>query len=104
MRRETEPEGLIACWSLVEGDAALVGDETGATRLGLRPPPEVLRAGRSLPPPCGERPGSAVKYVAQQVEGRPRGPCHLRLVRTGDQIPPGPGCELSEATPGPYFR
>ena len=25
MRREREPEELIACWTLVEGDATLIG-------------------------------------------------------------------------------
>ena len=35
MRREWEPEELIACWTLVEGDAALVGNTSGPTRLGF---------------------------------------------------------------------
>ncbi len=34
MRREWEPEELIACWTLAEGDAALVGNKSGPTRLG----------------------------------------------------------------------
>ena len=35
MRREWEPEELIACWTLVDGDAALVGNKSRPTRLGF---------------------------------------------------------------------
>ena len=34
MRREWEPEDLIAAWTLLDGDWELVGNKTGATRLG----------------------------------------------------------------------
>ena len=53
MRREWSPEDLIACWTLVDADRALVGNKTGATRLGfvalltgcstaVVPPPDAL--------------------------------------------------------------
>ncbi|MGH3848211.1 MAG: hypothetical protein ACRDRT_00605, partial [Pseudonocardiaceae bacterium] len=35
MPREWEPEELIARWTLVDGDAALVGNKSGPTRLGV---------------------------------------------------------------------
>jgi hypothetical protein len=35
MRREWEPEELIAAWTLLDGDWELVGNKTGATRLSL---------------------------------------------------------------------
>ncbi|RBQ18476.1 hypothetical protein DP939_18365 [Spongiactinospora rosea] len=35
MRREWELEDLIACWTLDEDEFALVGNKTGATRLGF---------------------------------------------------------------------
>jgi hypothetical protein len=40
MRREWELEDLIECWTLDEGDAELLVNKSGATRLGfviLRP-------------------------------------------------------------------
>ena len=35
VRREWEPEGLIACWTLLDGDRPLVTNKTGTTRLGF---------------------------------------------------------------------
>ena len=35
MRREWEPEELIACWTLVDTDRRLVANKRGATRLGF---------------------------------------------------------------------
>jgi hypothetical protein len=35
MRREWGPEELIAAWTLLDGDWELVGNKTGATRLGF---------------------------------------------------------------------
>ena len=35
MGREWGPEDLIAGWTLMEADQALVGNKTGATRLGF---------------------------------------------------------------------
>ncbi|HEY8676883.1 MAG TPA: hypothetical protein VIO13_13100 [Candidatus Dormibacteraeota bacterium] len=35
MRREWEPEDLIACWTLVDVDWKLVANKRGATRLGF---------------------------------------------------------------------
>ncbi len=35
MRREWEPEDLVACWTLLDADWRMVGNKTGATRLGF---------------------------------------------------------------------
>ena len=35
MRREWEPEDLIACWTLLDGDRPLVANKRGTTRLGF---------------------------------------------------------------------
>ncbi|EID77472.1 MULTISPECIES: hypothetical protein [Rhodococcus] len=35
MRREWEPEDLIACWTLVEPDWELVANKSGPTRIGF---------------------------------------------------------------------
>lgn len=35
MRTEWEPDELIDAWTLVEGDWDLVGNKSGATRLGF---------------------------------------------------------------------
>lgn len=37
MRRDWEPEDLIATWTLLDGGWELVANKTGATRLGRRP-------------------------------------------------------------------
>jgi hypothetical protein len=33
VRREWEPEDLVACWTLVEADRELIANKSGATRL-----------------------------------------------------------------------
>jgi hypothetical protein len=35
VRREWDPEDLIACWTLVDADQPLVGNKRGPTRLGF---------------------------------------------------------------------
>lgn len=67
MRREWEPEELIACWTLVEGDAALVGNKSGPTRLGFALLLKFFELEGRFPHHVGELPESAVSYVAQQV-------------------------------------
>ena len=71
MRRDWEPEELIDCWTLVADDWRLVGNKTGATRLGFA---LILKyfdlEGRF--PRRGELPKAAVDYVARQVKVDPR--------------------------------
>ena len=71
MLREWEPEGLIACWTLVEGDSALVGNRSGATRLGLALRLKFFELEGRFPCGVGELPEPAVNYVAQQVPVHP---------------------------------
>ncbi len=35
MRREWEPEDLVACWTLIQADRELIANKSGATRLGF---------------------------------------------------------------------
>ncbi|MGH9021935.1 MAG: Tn3 family transposase, partial [Acidimicrobiia bacterium] len=68
MRREWEPEELIACWTLVDGDAALVGSKSGPTRLGFSLLLKFFELEGRFPRHVGELPEGAVKYMAQQVK------------------------------------
>lgn len=67
MRREREPEELIACWTLVEGDGALIGNKSGPTRLGFALLLKFFELEGRFPRHVGELPEAAVKYVSQQV-------------------------------------
>ncbi|MEX0657869.1 MAG: DUF4158 domain-containing protein [Egibacteraceae bacterium] len=67
MRREWEPEELIACWTLVEGDAALVDNKSGPTRLGFALLLKFFELEGRFPRHVGELPEAAVSYMAQQV-------------------------------------
>lgn len=67
MRREWEPEELIACWTLVNGDAALVGNKSGPTRLGFALLLKLVEIEGRFPRDVAELRGSAVGYVARQV-------------------------------------
>lgn len=78
MRREWNPEDLIASWTLVEDDWRLVGNKTGATGLGfalLLKFFELARraaAGRHAPSAQPKRVGS--RSLAQERAGQ--GPGH----------------------------
>ena len=67
MRREWEPEELIACWTLSEGDAALIGNKSGPTRLGFCLLQKFFELERRFPRHVGELPEPAVSYMAQQL-------------------------------------
>jgi hypothetical protein len=68
VRREWEPEDLIACWTLVDGDAGLVGNKSGPTRLGFVLMLRFFELEGRFPRHAGELPEAAVKYMAQQVK------------------------------------
>jgi hypothetical protein len=68
VRREWEPEDLIACWTLVDGDAGLVGNKSGPTRLGFVLMLKFFELEGRFPRHAGELPEAAVKYMAQQVK------------------------------------
>ncbi len=67
MRREWEPDELIACWTLVEADQELVANKSGATRLGFALLLKFFELEARFPRDVGELPPAAVSYVAEQV-------------------------------------
>ncbi len=71
MRREWEPEELIPCWTLVEDDWRLVGNKTGATRLGFAVLLKFFELEARFPRGPGEVPPAAARYLARQVGVEP---------------------------------
>lgn len=71
MRREWDPEDLIACWTLIETDWPLVGNKTGPTRLGFVLSLKFFELEARFPRHAGEIPQAAVEYVASQVKTEP---------------------------------
>ncbi len=71
MRREWEPEELIAAWTLLDGDWELVGNRTGATRLGFGLMLKFFEQEGRFPQHVGELPKAAVDYMAGQVKVEP---------------------------------
>jgi hypothetical protein len=71
MRREWEPEDLIACWTLVEADWLLVANKSGPTRLGFALVLKFFELEGRFPRQAGDLPAAAVEYVAGQVKVRP---------------------------------
>jgi hypothetical protein len=71
MRREWEPEELIAAWTLLDGYWELVSNKTGRDAAGLQPDPEGLRGGGAVPAALWRDPKAAVDYVAGQVKVDP---------------------------------
>ncbi|MDP4510565.1 Tn3 family transposase, partial [Nonomuraea turcica] len=71
MRREWEPEELIAAWTLLDDDWELVGNKTGATRLGFGLMLKFFEQEGRFPRHVGELPKAAVDYVAGQVKVEP---------------------------------
>jgi hypothetical protein len=68
VRRQWEPEDLIAAWTLLDGDWELVGNKTGATRLGFVLMLKFFEQEARFPRRAGEIPRSAVDYMAGQVK------------------------------------
>ena len=68
MRREWQPEELIACWTLVDRDWELVANKSGATRLGFALLLKFFELEGRFPVHAGELPAAAVDYVAGQVK------------------------------------
>ncbi len=71
MRREWEPEELVACWTLVDEDWRLVANKTGATRLGFTLLLKFFEVEARFPRHPGEVPTAAVEFVAAQVKVDP---------------------------------
>lgn len=68
MRREWEPEELIASWTLVDDDWRLVGNKAGSTRLGFALLLKFFEIDARFPRYAGDVPPAAVAYVAGQVK------------------------------------
>ncbi len=68
MRREWEPEDVIACWTLGDEDWRLLSNKRGATRLGFALLLKFFELEARFPRHSGEVPGDAVSYVAGQVK------------------------------------
>ncbi|MGB8994707.1 MAG: DUF4158 domain-containing protein, partial [Pseudonocardiaceae bacterium] len=71
MRREWEPEDLIASWTLVEPEWELVANKTGATRLGFSVMLKFFEIDGRFPEYGAEVPDQAVTYLAEQVRVDP---------------------------------
>lgn len=67
MREQCEPEELIACWTLVVRDRALLANKAGATRLGFALLLKFCELEGRFPQHAAELPAAAVDYVARQV-------------------------------------
>ena len=71
MRRDWEPEDLVACWTLVDEDWRLVGKKTGATRLGFAVLLKFFELEARFPRQLGEVPKDAIRYLARQLRVSP---------------------------------
>ncbi|SNT60680.1 Tn3 transposase DDE domain-containing protein [Streptosporangium subroseum] len=71
VRREWEPEELIAAWTLLDDDWELVSNKSGATRLGFSLMLKFFELEARFPRHVGEFPKTAVDYVAGQVKVEP---------------------------------
>jgi hypothetical protein len=68
MRREWEPEDLIASWTLIEPDWELIGSKPGSTRLGFAVLLKFFEIDGRFPEYAAEVPEQAVAYLAEQVK------------------------------------
>jgi hypothetical protein len=71
MRREWEPEELIASWTLIDRDRELLANKSGATRLGFALLLRFFDLEARFPAHPGELPPAAVEYVAGLVKVPP---------------------------------
>jgi hypothetical protein len=72
MRLEWSPVDLIACWTLVGDDWDLLGNKTGATRLGFGLLLKFFELQARFPRHGGEVPKAAIDCVAEQVKVDPQ--------------------------------
>ena len=71
MQREWSAEELIGSWTLVDEDWRLVGNKSGATRLGFALLLKFFEIEARFPRDADELPSAAVAYVAEQVKVDP---------------------------------
>jgi hypothetical protein len=71
VRQEWSPDDVVGSWTLVGADWRLVGNKTGATRLGFALLLKFFEIEAWFPRDGGEFPAAAVAYVAEQVKVDP---------------------------------
>lgn len=71
MRQEWSIDELVSAWTLVEADWPLVGNKTGATRLGFALLLKFFEIDARFPQHPGEVPAAAVSYGGEQVKVDP---------------------------------
>ena len=71
MKREWEPEELVEGWTLFDADWRLIGNKTGATRLGFALMLRFFELEARFPGYPAEIPAAAVGYIAVQVGVEP---------------------------------
>jgi len=67
MRQDWTPEELVDEWTLEQGDRELVGNKSGATRLGFALLLKFFQIEGRIPTYAEEVPAAAVDFVADQV-------------------------------------
>jgi TnpA family transposase len=68
VRRDWDPEDLIAYWTLLDSDWQLVANKSGATRLGFVSLLKFFEIEGRFPQYAAEVPEQAVTYLAEQVK------------------------------------
>lgn len=71
MREDWEPEDLVAVWTLVENDRALMVNKAGPTRLGFALLLKFFEVEGRFPEGPDELPAAVVEYVGRQVNVDP---------------------------------
>jgi|SRR3954466_4093872 hypothetical protein len=71
MHREWSPEELIESWTLLGQDWTLVGNKSGATRLGFALLLKFFEVEARFPRSADELPPVAVQYAGEQVKVAP---------------------------------
>ncbi len=67
MRREWEPEELLACWTLVDADWELIANKSGTTRLGFAVMLQFFEIDGRFPRSSNEVPPAALEYAGNQL-------------------------------------
>jgi hypothetical protein len=91
MGREWSADELIESWTLVGQDWSLVGNKTGATRLGFALLLKFFEIEARFPRAAEELPDAAVGYVRRSGQGRAVDVLGVLMVGTVDQLSPGAG-------------
>jgi len=68
VRREWSREDLVESWTLLEDDRVLIGNKSGATRLGFALLLKFFEIEARFPATIAEIPRPAVAFVADQVK------------------------------------